>query len=210
MAHVFFLSLLIADIFQNCKLFQCFCLQELKRDREFWQLQNLNSVTGNTMKTVIYIVLFSFIQLSAAFAQTTNPDIDKLTAEVHELFDINKNLPMYENRDIDGLVNRFTKDGSLKVPGAPRISGHDALWKHYDAIAGPQPDVDFNYSIVGLDISEAGDMAVVSIEFLMLSLVPGSSFRNSGVILMVLKRVDDQWKIFAENMSSGPVNLSEE
>ena len=162
------------------------------------------------MKTVIYIVLFSLIQLSAAFAQTNTPDYEKLTAEVHELFDINKNLPMYEKRDIDGLVNRFTKDGSLKVPGAPRILGHDALWKHYDAIAGPQPNVEFNYSIVGLDISEAGDMAAVSIEFLMSSSAPGSSFRNSGVILMVLKRVEGEWKIFAENVSSGPVNLSEE
>lgn len=73
------------------------------------------------MKTVIYIVFFSFIQLSAAFAQTNTPDYNKLTTEVYEMFDINENLRMYENRDIDGLVNRFTKDGSLKVPGAPRI-----------------------------------------------------------------------------------------
>jgi len=157
------------------------------------------------MKKVIYIVFFSFIHLSAAFAQTNTPDYEKLKTEVYEMFDINENLHMYENRDIDGLVNRFTKDGSLKVPGAPRISGHDALRKHYDAIAGPQSDVDFNYSIVGLDISKAGDMASVSIEFLMSSSVPGKSFRNSGIILMVLKRVDNEWKIFAENMSSGPV-----
>jgi len=157
------------------------------------------------MKTVMYIIIFSFIQFSSAFAQSKTPDYEKLTTEVYEMFDIKENLSMYENRDIDGLVNRFTNDGSLKVTGAPRISGHDALRKHYDAIAGPQSDVDFNYSIVGLDLSEAGDMASVSIEFLMSSSAPGKSFRNSGVILMVLKRVDDHWEIFAENMSPGPV-----
>lgn len=157
------------------------------------------------MKSITFSFILVLLFVSTASSQTNTPDYDKLTAEVHDLFDINKTLLMYENRDIDGLVNRFTKDGSLKVPGAPRISGHDALWKHYDAIAGPQPDVDFNSSIVGLDISEAGDMASVSIEFLMSSSAPGNSFRNSGVILNVLKRVEGKWKIFAENMSSGPV-----
>jgi hypothetical protein len=44
------------------------------------------------MKSVIYILLFTFMQASVAFAQTSKPDYDKLTAEVCEMFKKNMQL----------------------------------------------------------------------------------------------------------------------
>jgi len=86
---------------------------------------------------------------------------------------------------------------------------YKTLRKHYSGEAGastPQPeDVDFKFAFVSVDISEAGDMAAVIAEFDISSLAPGGTFNDSGVILMVLRRVDNEWKIFAENVSSGPV-----
>lgn len=115
-------------------------------------------------------------------------------------------MQLHQNNDFDGLANRFTPNGSLKMPGAPRITGHDALRKHYadeECVGTPQPDeVDFKFAFISVDISDSGDMALVISEFDISSLDPGGTFNDSGVILMVLKRVDDEWKIFAENVSS--------
>lgn len=164
------------------------------------------------MKSFIFSFLLVLLFVSTASSQTNPPDYEKLTAEVYEMFQ--RNMQLFQSNDLDGLVNRFTPDGSLKMPGAPRISGHDALRKHYSGEGGagaPQPgEVDFKFAFISVDISEAGDMAVVMSEFDISSLDPGGTFNDSGVILMVLKRTDDKWKIFAENVSSGPVNLSEE
>lgn len=179
-------------------------------DSEIWCC--IYDKINNFMKLLIASLFMVLLFVSTACSQTSTPDYDKLTAEVYEMFQ--RNMQLFQNNDIDGLVNRFTPDGSLKMPGAPRISGHDALRKHYSGDAGaggPQPDeVDFKFAFISVDIAEAGDMAVVMAEFDISSLDPGGSFNDSGVILMVLRRVDNEWKIFAENVSSGPVSLSEE
>jgi len=159
------------------------------------------------VKTVFYCALLFLLPVPVAYGQTDTPDHEKLKAEVYEMFQ--RNTQLYQNNDYDGLAKRFTSNGSLKMPGAARLSGYEALRKHYSGETGaglPQPhEVDFKFAFLSVDVSEAGDMAVVMAEFAISSLQSDGPFDDSGVILMVLRRIDDEWKIFAENVSSGPV-----
>jgi len=170
--------------------------------------RRINYKINNLMKSLISSLFMVLLFVSVAFSQTNTPNYDKLKAEVYEMYQ--RNMQLYQNNDYDGLAKRFTPDGSLKMPDTPLITGHDALRKHYMGEETPQPgEVDFKFAFISLDITEAGDMAVVMSKFDISSLDPDGTFNDSGVILMILKRVDDTWKIFAENVSSGPVNFSE-
>ena len=155
------------------------------------------------MKILVSIVLLSLMHLAVATTQTDAPDREQLKAEVYQM--LQSGMGLFENRDFDGLARRFTPDGSLKMPGAPMISGHDALNSHYARSVEQFSGLDFDFAARSLDLSEAGDVAVLIMEFRTRSSNPEDASESSGVILMVLKRVNEEWKIFAESVSAGPV-----
>jgi|SRR5690606_20828613 len=126
---------------------------------------------------------------------------EQLTREVDELFERTKT--MMADHDVEGLVNRFTTDGKLKLPVSPLIQGHDALRQNYKANTELE---NFKLDIRTLDveISEAGDMAYVVGEFDVSFSTPQGLVKDSGYTLLVLKRENNSWKIAAELLSSMP------
>lgn len=126
---------------------------------------------------------------------------EQLTREVDELFERTKT--MMADQDVEGLVNRFTADGKLKLPLSPLIQGHDALRENYRANTELE---DFKLAIttIEVEISEAGDMAYVVGEFNVSFNTPQGLVNDSGYTLLTLVRESNNWKIAAEVLSSTP------
>jgi uncharacterized protein (TIGR02246 family) len=158
------------------------------------------------MKSSIIPVLF-LILTSAVYADAVPvTDHRALEAEVKSM--LGSSMAMQRQNDYEALARRFTPYGYLKLPGRPMISGHKALSEHYQAIL--QSNItSFDSSIVALDFSDAGDVAILIMEFQATLSTPEGSVDNGGAILMVLRKVEDDWRIFAESVSAGPVNFLE-
>jgi len=155
------------------------------------------------MKKSLTLILSISLVLSSCVDKVIQqtPDYLKLENEVREVF--SNSIQLFEDKDLDGLVNRFTKDASLKLPGAPLIKGHDALRENY---AGTISLENFSISldVTQVVIAECGDMAWAQAAFEVSFITPGGPFKDQGVTLMTLTRENDMWKIVSENLSSGP------
>jgi len=132
---------------------------------------------------------------------SSEPDVQKLESEIHDLLRVT--VEMFNNKDLDGLVNRFTEDGSLKITDNPVVTGHEALKENYKNNLHLE-----NFKIKldpkKIDISKTGDMAYVLSDYAVSFDIPVGKFQDEGKSLIVLKRVNDKWKIAAENLSSNP------
>lgn len=159
------------------------------------------------------LVLKVFILLFLVTACNNNPKpepeaheketIDKgqLKAEIDDLFELTYTL--FKEKDIDGLVDRFIPNGTLKLPISPLIQGHDALRENYQSTSKLEG---FNLTINTLDveISDLGDMAYVVGEFIVSFNTPQGLYEDTGITLMVLVRENNSWKIASEVLSSMP------
>lgn len=129
----------------------------------------------------------------------SKPDMQKLESEIHDLLTLT--VEMFNNKDLDGLVNRFTEDGTLKIPNNPIVSGHNALRVNYENNLQLE---NFNIllNVIKIKISKAGDMAFVLSDYAVSFDIPTGKFQDEGKTLLALQRVNDEWKIAAENLSS--------
>lgn len=153
----------------------------------------------NKIKTLFVNALLLFSLLIFISACNSKPDIQKLEAEVYDL--MVATIRMFDNKDVDGLVNRFTADGSLKLPNTRIVVGHDALKINYENNLQLE-NFNIKLDITEIEISKAGDMAIVLADYAVAFDIPVGRFQDEGKSLLVLKRIQDQWKIFAENLSS--------
>ncbi len=153
------------------------------------------------MKLVNVCAIFLIWLFSMNAASSSGVDRQALKEEIHSTFEAS--LELHQSRDLDGLVNRFTPDGTIKMPGQPMIVGHDALRKHYERSLQTEL-LSFDYSILNLDFSEHGDMAVLTVEFEATLATPDGSANSKATVLMVKKKVDDAWKVVAESLIPGP------
>ncbi len=153
------------------------------------------------MKLIIALTLCSILIAPVYAGSHPGPDRQALEAEIHATFDAS--LQLHQNKDLDGLVNRFTPDGTIKMPRQPMIAGHEALRAHYERSLQSEV-LTFDYSILNLDFSEAGDMAVMTVEFNATMSTPDGPANSSATILIVKKRIDGAWKIYAESLIPGP------
>jgi ketosteroid isomerase-like protein len=123
--------------------------------------------------------------------------------EVHELFELSMRL--FKEKNLDGLVNRFDPQGSLKLPGQGLIKGHDGLREFYTGTL-QLTDFELKLTIPHVEISGSGDMAWAQSDYSVSFISPEGPFLETGITLMVLKRSDNQWKIMAENLSPNKTN----
>jgi ketosteroid isomerase-like protein len=167
------------------------------------------------MKSTLSLLSFvAFLFLITACNNTPCPETkthekeavnhDQLIREVDELFE--KTKTMMAAKDVEGLVNRFTTNGKLKLPVSPLIQGHDALRENYSATTELE-DFKLDISTLEVEISEAGDMAYVVGEFNVSFNTPQGLVQDSGITLLTLVREDNNWKIAAEVLSSMPQNM---
>ncbi len=129
---------------------------------------------------------------------------EELIREVDELFERTKTL--MAEKDVEGLVNRFTTNGKLKLPVSPLIQGHDALRENYRATTELE-DFKLDIKTLDIEISEAGDMAYVVGEFNVSFNTPQGLVQDTGISLLTLVREDNNWKIAAEVLSSMPKEM---
>ncbi|MFU8843569.1 MAG: YybH family protein [Bacteroidales bacterium] len=160
------------------------------------------------MKSVYFLF---FILLSLAIASSCQypsenvsgkdqPDIDQLKQEVLDMFTLS--MELFRNKDLDGLVNRFTGEGVIKIPRTPLIAGHEALRKYYTNTLQLE-NFDLDLRVTKVEVSTEGDMAYALADFEVSFETPMGPFLDKGNTLMVLKRADMNWKIAAEYLSSG-------
>lgn len=131
----------------------------------------------------------------------TKPDYDKLKTEVNDL--LTYSMQVFAEKDLEGMVGRFTADGSLKIPNTPLLTGTDAIRAYYAGTIQLE-NLDLQIATQRVDVSEAGDMAYVMGTFAISFNTPGGPFSDGGNSLLVLVREDGVWKIAAECLSSSP------
>lgn len=123
---------------------------------------------------------------------------------VYDLFALSDKF--VQNKNVEGMVNRFTENGSLKLPGAPLFTGHNALRQNYAATFELE-NFQVNQEIISINISVAEELSYVQSTFEVSFNTPGGPITDQGLSLMVLKRANDdnnEWKIAAEFLSPGP------
>jgi ketosteroid isomerase-like protein len=162
-----------------------------------------------SMKALFYQFLFLIIvtiavscnQTSERLPDKEKPDMDQLKVEVQDMF--NLSMEFFRNKDLEGLVNRFAEGGTLKLPGSPLLTGHEALHENY---AGTLELEEFNLElwVTKIEVAESGDMAYALADFEVSFLTPLGPYSDRGNTLMVLVRQNGEWKIAAEYLSSGP------
>jgi ketosteroid isomerase-like protein len=161
---------------------------------------------SNPMKPIashpILTVLFlpAFLLFGCTPMAEEEPDYAKLEQEAREMFSYS--MELFDARNLDALVARFTADGLLKLPNTPPVAGHDALRAYYGRTIQLE-----NFKLVlhptKVEVAKAGDMAYALAGFEVSFNTPAGPFADHGNSLMVLKREGDAWKIVAETLSSG-------
>lgn len=129
----------------------------------------------------------------------SKPDIEKLESEIHDL--LTSTIKLFNTKDLDGLVNRFTEDGTLKITNNPIVVGHNALRANYEKNLQLE-NFNISLNVIKINISKAGDMAFVLSDYSVSFDIPIGKFQDEGITLLALQRVNDEWKISAENLSS--------
>ncbi len=152
---------------------------------------------------IVALSIFTFIQGCTPYQTQPEPapDYTLLEEQVREL--VAYSMQLFEQKDALALTERFSSDGTLKLPDAPLLRGHEALSANYLGVT-QMPDFKLKLNVTDINISKAGDIAWVLAYFEVSFLTPGGPFSDQGTSLMVLHREDDKWKIAAENLSSGP------
>lgn len=158
-------------------------------------MKNLNARVG------LLMLLFISISSCTTKNENTQPDYVKLEAEVRDI--VPYSLELFRKKDLEGLVNRFAADGTLKNVNSPILTGIDAIRESYKGALQLQ-DFKLDLKCKKVDIAKAGDMAYMLLDFSFSFQTQGGPVGDQGTVLMVLKRVDDKWKIAAENLSSAP------
>jgi ketosteroid isomerase-like protein len=130
-------------------------------------------------------------------------DKEELKAEIEEIFVLTQTL--IKEKDVEGLVKRFTANGTLKLPMSPLMQGHDALRENYQNMVEME-DFSLEINTLKVNLSEAADMAAVLGEFAVSFNTPQGPFQDSGYSLFSMVRENNQWKIAAEVLSSMPQN----
>lgn len=153
--------------------------------------------------TPIFLILMIVVVMAAHADSTAQSDHQALADEVQEM--LRASMELHQRNDHEGMARRFTPDGYLKLPGQPMISGHEALSRHYATVL-KSDIISFDSSIVTQEFSQSGDVGILIMEFQATFSGADGPVDSSGVILMVLKKVEGAWKIFAESVSAGPVN----
>ncbi|HSW54433.1 MAG TPA: nuclear transport factor 2 family protein [Ignavibacteriaceae bacterium] len=153
------------------------------------------------IKQILTFIPILILSILVFIGCNSKPDRQKLESEVYDLLRLT--VEMFDNKDLDGLVNRFTQDGSLKITNYPIVIGHDALRVNYENNLKLE-NFDIKLDIVKIDISEKGDMAFVLSDYAVSFDIPAGKIQDEGKTLLALKRVNEQWKIAAENLSSNP------
>ncbi len=148
----------------------------------------------------LLIILSSVLLVNTGCEHET--DFKKLESEVHKL--INDSEIMFQDKNLEGLVNRFTADGTLKITNNPIVNGHNELRENY-ARTLQLENFNIDLEIIKIEISKSGDMASVLGEYSVVFDIPNGKFTDNGITLFTLKRINNEWKIAAENLSSNPV-----
>lgn len=153
------------------------------------------------IKNLTIFITILILSIIVFIGCDVKPDKQKLESEIYDLLRLT--VEMFDNKNLDGLVNRFTQDGSLKITNYPIVIGHDALRVNYENNLKLE-NFNIKLDVVKIDISEKGDLAFVLSDYAVSFDIPGEKIQDEGKTLLALKRVNDQWKIAAENLSSNP------
>ena len=151
------------------------------------------------IKQILNFIPILIISLVVIVGCDSKPDKQKLESEVYDLLRLT--VEMFDNKNLEGLVNRFTQDGSLKITNYPIVVGHDALRVNYENNLKLE-NFEIKLDVIKIDISEKGDMAFVLSDYAVSFDIPVGKIQDEGKTLLALKRINDQWKIAAENLSS--------
>lgn len=129
----------------------------------------------------------------------TPPNKKELEEEIHEFFKMS--LAYIKDKNVEGLVHRFIPGGKIKKPGHTMICGYDQLRAAYHTQVNLK-DLKETANHLEIAISDAGDMASVLSDYSVSFVSDEGKVYDKGNRLLYLARVDNQWKIAIEMLSS--------
>ncbi|WP_291114234.1 YybH family protein [Flavobacterium sp. UBA6135] len=110
-------------------------------------------------------------------------------------------IKLFQDKDVPKLVNRFTKDGSLKVPNNPILMGHEALTGNYTFVTSME-NFSLQLKLISISVAKAGDMAYTLNDYEVGFDTPNGPFSEKGKSLIVYEKINGEWKIAHENLSN--------
>lgn len=146
-----------------------------------------------------YHLMFCQILIIFQVGCSTDTNKNSLEAEIYELF--NRSLEMIKAKDVEGLADRFTQNGEIKRSSTPIITGYEAIRESYAALVNLE-DLKITADNLKIEISESGDMAYVLSDYSTSYHTPEGKYQEMGKRLLCLKRMNSQWKIAIEMLSS--------
>lgn len=149
--------------------------------------------------TIPILALIACTQVRTEDEAPSPIDYAVLEQELKDIFELSQQL--FQSKDVDGLVDRFTDDGVLKIPGRPAIIGREALRANYEGTVALD-GFELVIKPIVVKLSENGDMAYAVADFSVSFNTPDGVFNESGTSQVVFVRQDDRWKIAAENLSA--------
>lgn len=150
-------------------------------------------------KIAIYLFNQPNLGLCGTGNETFLPEIERLNPndEVEQV--IADYFTALNNEDIEGSVNLFTEDARLIQDDAPRATGINEISNIYNFLFGTgldQLNATFNLQEGFIDTQVAGNLATVLTYSTGDSTFSGFPTDQENSELFILKRVDNEWKIF--------------
>lgn len=153
------------------------------------------------MRSFLTITTFLLLMsLSSSCTERPATDPEEARQEIIDIFV--RSEQMFEQKDVEALVDRFTPDGMLRLPGARMLIGTEQLRENY-AVLTQYEDFRLKVDVTRVDIAQAADMAYVLADYSVTFQTPGGPFTDQGQGLITMKRIDKEWKIAAKFLSSG-------
>ena len=155
-------------------------------------------------KTNLYAAAAAIVALSACQQTPEKVDTAKIEAELKQ--GEAKWNQAYAARDAAALAGAYADDAALANPGAPLVTGIDAIRKETSAFAS-DPNMRVDFASDRIQVAASGDIAYTRGHYTMTMTDPATKkpATSTGSYLTVWqKQPDDRWKAVEDFVTPGP------
>ena len=161
------------------------------------------------MLTRTYLLTAAFLAVAACTADApdtsstadTSPVADASADEAKIRAESPLWFELYNKGDAAGVANLYAEDGIVLAPGAPAVSGREAIrtFLANDIAASKKGGVTLNQGEV-TGVSVSGDMGWLSASFTVKD--PTGKTVDTGKYLSIYRRIGNDWKLIRDTWNS--------
>ena len=150
------------------------------------------------------VVAAAFVALTACQQPASKADTGKIEAELKQAE--TKWNQAYAEHDAASLAGAYADDAALANPGAPLVTGKDAITKETAAFAS-DPNLNVQFASDRIQVAASGDLAYTRGHYSLTMTDPATNkpIESAGSYLTVWqKQADGSWKAVEDFITPGP------